>query len=168
MLDTSLNQRFHCIEFDKYSMRAIEFIPREQEAYEAGAFRKASGLEYKNPWHPEHQRAMHDACRNGYHEAEYDPELAALETIEEGGSPAWRSSGRKPKMKFRCTSGPRAGRVVSDLRQCGEHPDPAKAAKFRLTKAKKGARMARKSKRTKKVSPMSKIIAQLNKMRRKK
>lgn len=71
-------------------------------------------------------------------------------------------------MKFRCTSGPRAGRVVSDLKQCGEHPDPAKAAKFRLTKAKKGARIVRKSKRTKRVNPMSKIITQLNKMRKKK
>lgn len=155
-------------------MRAFEFISPEQQAYETGAYRKAAGLEYKNPWHPVHQKIMHDAYRDGYHEAEFDPELAALERLEDWPSEnldetsiAWRRGKGKPKQQFRCSSGPRAGRVVSDIRQCGEHPNPAKAAAMKVTRAKTKVKQARKAKRTKRVNPVSKMIQRMNKLRKK-
>jgi hypothetical protein len=298
-------------------MRAFEFISQEQEAYEAGAYRKAAGLDYRNPWHPEYQKVKHNAYKRGYSEAEYDPRLsradpmnddfsalahqiresvcdssgcvdylivmelleAAIENqcllesaepdllafiqglheklhssdakpndkfyvksvmivkdrlvvfddppgpktltnistepdgivyvFEDGSSwpnkrmtdrssmftflfdskekfdyfrsaiylktnkfiseasVAWRRGKGAPKQQFRCTSGPRAGRVVSSLRQCGEHPNPAKAAAMKVTRAKTKVKQARKAKRTKRVNPMSKIISRLNKARKK-
>lgn len=295
-------------------MRAYEFISKEQEAYEAGAYRKAAGLAARNPWHAEHQREMHDAYHQGYDEAEVDPRLSGqdpiserlhrirdsvrqadgsvdyvlvaemieemacdrllienadtdllqfieelhqllhtknakigqdyyvkivgvvnnkltvftgaagpktlVEVVDQGAfyyykfddgskypnnmisdkstittflfdteetfdqfrsaiylrtdvlvneaSIAWRRGKGKPKQQFRCTSGPRAGRVVSNLRQCGEHPNPAKAAAMKITRAKTKVRAAKRSKRTKRVNPMSKIITRMNKIKKKK
>lgn len=81
---------------------------------------------------------------------------------------AWRRGGNKRiKPKFRCSSGPRAGRVVSDLAQCSEHPNPAKAAKMKLTRARTKVRAAKRSKKTKRVNPFSKLIQALNKAKKK-
>jgi len=81
---------------------------------------------------------------------------------------AWRRGGsRRIKPKFRCSSGPRAGRVVSDLAQCSEHPNPARAAKMKLTRARTKIRAAKRAKKTKRVNPFSKLIQALNKARKK-
>lgn len=76
---------------------------------------------------------------------------------------AWAKRGNKVVRKYRCSSGPRKGRVVSSPAQCFAAPDIKKRNKLKMTKARLGARMARKSKKTKRINPASKRVARLNK-----
>lgn len=75
---------------------------------------------------------------------------------------AWAKRGAKVVRKFRCTMGPRKGRIVADLGQCTAAPDVAKRHKLKITKARLGARMARKARRTKRVNPASIRTRKLN------
>jgi|TARA_R110000851_G_scaffold305210_1_gene463243 hypothetical protein len=84
-----------------------------------------------------------------------------IEEIEEGM--AWAKRGNKVVRKFRCGSGKRKGRVVSSPAQCFAAPDIKKRMKLKQTKARLGARMVRKAKKTKRVNPASKRVAALNK-----
>lgn len=74
----------------------------------------------------------------------------------------WARKGKKIARKFRCTFGPRKGRVVSDPSQCSKPIDIKKRMTLRKTKAKKGSRMTRKAQRTKRTNPASKMIKALN------
>ena len=76
---------------------------------------------------------------------------------------AWARSGTKVVRKYRCSSGSRKGRIVADVTQCFKAPDIKKRATLKKTKARLGSRMARKSKRTKKINPASRRIQALNK-----
>jgi hypothetical protein len=76
---------------------------------------------------------------------------------------AWAKRGNKVVRKFRCTSGPRMGRIVSDIGQCFAAPDVVKRHRLKLTKARIGAKMTRKARRTKRVNPASKRVKALNK-----
>ena len=76
---------------------------------------------------------------------------------------AWAKRGNKVVRKYRCTSGSREGRIVSDLGQCFAAPDVKKRVRLKLTKARLGARMARKAKKTKRISSASKRVKALNK-----
>lgn len=75
---------------------------------------------------------------------------------------AWAKRGNKVVRKFRCTSGPRAGRIVKDIGQCFASPDIAKRNRLKLTKARVGAKMTRKASKTKRVNPASKRVKALN------
>jgi len=75
----------------------------------------------------------------------------------------WGRKGTKLVRKYRCTSGTRKGRTVSSISQCFAAPDPKKRAAFKRTKARLGARMIRKAKKTKRVNPASKTLRRLNK-----
>ena len=75
----------------------------------------------------------------------------------------WARKGKQLTRKFRCTVGKRAGRVVSKPSQCSAPIDLKKRFTLRRTKAIKGARMARKARRTKKFNPASRMVAKLNK-----
>jgi hypothetical protein len=77
----------------------------------------------------------------------------------------WRKSGNTIKRAVRCTSGRRKGRVVSNPSQCNKPIDFKKRLTMKKTKARLGARMARKSRRTKKFNIQSKRVAALNKRR---
>ena len=79
---------------------------------------------------------------------------------------AWGRSpgGRAPKLKFRCGTGPRAGRVVNDPAKCFAHPRTAKAQKMKRVRATTAAKQARKARRTKKTNVASRIIRNLNRM----
>lgn len=74
----------------------------------------------------------------------------------------WAKSGKKVVRKFRCSGGFRKGRVVAQMSQCFAAPDLKKRVKFKQTKARLGAKMARKAKRTKRINPVSRRIASLN------
>jgi hypothetical protein len=74
----------------------------------------------------------------------------------------WGKSGNKVVRKFRCTSGPRKGRAVAQMAQCFAAPDIKKRVKLKLTKARLGAKMARKAKKTKRVNPASVRVKALN------
>ena len=76
---------------------------------------------------------------------------------------AWAKRGNKVVRKFRCSAGPRQGRIVADIGQCFAAPDVKKRVRLKLTKARLGARMARKAKKTKRVSAASKRVKALNK-----
>lgn len=76
---------------------------------------------------------------------------------------AWAKSGNKVVRKFRCTGGPRHGRVVSKPGQCFAPPDMKKRIKLKQTKARMGKKMTRKAKKTKRTSAVSKRVKALNK-----
>ena len=75
---------------------------------------------------------------------------------------AWAKRGNKVVRKFRCSAGSRAGRIVSNIGQCFAAPDIKKRARLKSTKARLGAKMTRKSKRTKRVNPASKRVKAMN------
>ena len=75
----------------------------------------------------------------------------------------WRKMGNKVKRAVRCTSGRRKGRVVSNAAQCHKPVDIKKRMVLRRTKAKMGARMSRKSQRSKRMNPASRRLKTLNK-----
>lgn len=78
----------------------------------------------------------------------------------------WSRSGQKLKLKYRCASGPKAGRIVPDPKACSAPKDVAKAAQMKRTRATTKVRQARKAKKTKRVNPASKILARLNALTR--
>ncbi len=85
------------------------------------------------------------------------------ERLTEGTKIAWARVGNKVVKKYRCTSGPRHGRIVANPTQCNKPIDLKKRMKFKQTKLAKGARMARKSGRTKRRNPASMRIQRMNK-----
>jgi len=78
----------------------------------------------------------------------------------------WAKSGQKAVRKYRCTGGPRKGRVVAQIAQCFAAPDVKKRIQLKKTKARLGVRMARKARKTKRVNPISKRIRTMNKASR--
>lgn len=74
----------------------------------------------------------------------------------------WRRSGNKIKRAVRCTAGRRKGRVVSSAAQCSAPIDIKKRLTLKRSKAKFGKRMARKSRRTKRMNPASRRLKTLN------
>ena len=78
----------------------------------------------------------------------------------------WARSGKKVVRKYRCTSGTRKGRVVSKIAQCFAAPNIKKRSQLKRTKARMGAKMIRKTKRTKRINPASRRVQKLNKSRR--
>ena len=89
-----------------------------------------------------------------------DPEE---EVLEEGQT--WARSGKKIVRKFRCSGGPRKGRVVAKMAQCFAAPDIKKRQTLKKTKARLGGRMIRKAKKTKRINPASKRVQALNRKR---
>lgn len=77
----------------------------------------------------------------------------------------WRKMGNSVKRAIRCTSGRRKGRVVSKPSQCNAPIDFKKRLTMKKTKARLGARMARKARRTKRSNIQSKRVKALNKRR---
>lgn len=75
---------------------------------------------------------------------------------------AWAKKGNKVVRKFRCSVGPRKGRIVADIGQCFAAPDIKKRIRLKLTKARVGAKMTRKAKKTKRINPASKRVKALN------
>ena len=80
----------------------------------------------------------------------------------------WRRSGKAIKKGVRCTSGPRRGRVVTSSSKCGAPFDIKKRFNLKKTKAKFGKRLAKKSKRSKRINPVSRKLARMNQPFRKK
>jgi hypothetical protein len=75
----------------------------------------------------------------------------------------WAKSGNKAVRKYRCSGGSRKGRIVSTMSQCFAAPNIKKRIAMKKTKARLGGKMTRKARRTKKINPISKRIASLNK-----
>jgi hypothetical protein len=77
----------------------------------------------------------------------------------------WGRRGKKLVRKYRCSSGIRTGRIVSKIAQCFAAPNIKKKLSMKRTRARLGARMARKAKRTKRTNPASIALKRLNKRR---
>jgi|TARA_B110000305_G_C18968734_1_gene416131 hypothetical protein len=78
----------------------------------------------------------------------------------------WGRRGKKLVRKYKCTSGTRQGRIVSKIAQCFAAPNIKKKISMKRTRARLGARMARKAKRTKRINPASIALTRLNKRSR--
>jgi hypothetical protein len=84
--------------------------------------------------------------------------------LEEGLT--WARSGKKVVRKYRCSSGRRKNRIVAKMAQCFAAPDIKKRQTLKKTKARLGNRLARKSKKTKRINPASKRVQAMNKTKR--
>lgn len=72
----------------------------------------------------------------------------------------WGRKGQTLVRKYRCSSGKRKGRIVSTPTACHAAPNVKRSAQMKITRARLGKVMARKAKRTRKVNPASKKLAQ--------
>jgi hypothetical protein len=70
--------------------------------------------------------------------------------------------GGKAKMKFRCDTGPRAGRQVSHPSKCSQPMDVAQAQRMKTTRARTKAQQARRASRTKSINTASVLANRLN------
>jgi len=78
----------------------------------------------------------------------------------------WARKGKQVVRKYRCTSGARKGRIVAKVSQCFAAPDIKKKFKMKQTRARLGAKMMRKAKKTKRVNAASRRVQALNKAAR--
>ena len=78
----------------------------------------------------------------------------------------WARSGKKVVRKYRCASGQRRGRIVSKIAQCFAAPNIKAKLQMKRTRARLGARMMRKAKRTKRTNPASVALKRLNRRAR--
>jgi hypothetical protein len=70
--------------------------------------------------------------------------------------------GGTTKLKFRCTTGPRKGRQVSDISKCSQPMDVAKAQRMKTTRARTAPTQARRQQRTKTINTASVLAQRLN------
>ena len=75
----------------------------------------------------------------------------------------WARSGKKVVRKYRCTAGRRKGRIVKQMSQCFASPNMKARINMKRTRARLGAKMMRKARRTKRVNPASRRVQALNK-----
>jgi len=92
-----------------------------------------------------------------------DDNVEPSQKLNEGAKIAWARVGNKVVKKYRCSSGPRLGRIVANPTQCNKPVDLKKRMKFKQTKLAKGSRMSRKAGRTKRRNPASLRIQRMNK-----
>lgn len=91
-----------------------------------------------------------------------EDDLIIEELLSESASMAWGKRGNEIVKKYRCLSGPRKGRLVNTPADCAKKLDLTKSRRMKRNIAIKGKKMARKAKRTKRVSPISKQIQKRN------
>ena len=84
-----------------------------------------------------------------------------IDQIEE--KQIWARSGKNVVRKFRCSAGPRKGRIVAKMAQCFVAPNLKARMTMKRTKARLGGKMMRKAKRTKRINPASRRVQALNK-----
>lgn len=89
-----------------------------------------------------------------------------IEDIVEGVVPAFARSGNKVVKKYRCTSGPRKGRVVAKAGTCNAPKKIKQSQSMTRTRMRKGAQMKSKSRITKKTSSASIRTRRSNRSRR--
>lgn len=84
------------------------------------------------------------------------------ELLDEAAIRQFKKQGSSIVKKFRCLSGPKAGRLVSSPSSCGMRKDPAKVRQGRKVMRQKGAIIQRKTAISKNKA-VSKQVANLNK-----
>lgn len=87
--------------------------------------------------------------------------------IEEGATTIFGKTGKKMSRKYRCTSGPRKGRIVAKASTCTAPLNVKKSAKMKATRRTKKSIQAVRTARTKRTNPVSRRVAMTNKSRAK-
>ena len=82
--------------------------------------------------------------------------------IEEAAIRQFKKQGDKLTRKYRCTSGPKAGKLVSHPCQCGQRKDPKKVRQGRKVMRSKKGTIKRKSAVSKR-KHISRLITRMNK-----
>lgn len=82
-----------------------------------------------------------------------------------GGKPGGSHKGKVTR-KFRCTSGPRKGRIVAKMSTCHAPIDAQKKKTMTVTRARKPKASAKKAMFTKKGSGISRAVMRKNKAKR--
>ena len=91
-------------------------------------------------------------------------EIFAEEILDE--KQIWGRKGNQVVRKYRCTSGQRRGRIVSNPAQCFKAIDVKKRMNLKRTRAKMGQRISRRAHRTKRTNPASRRLKNLNRRRK--
>lgn len=78
---------------------------------------------------------------------------------------AWKRQGKKIVRRVRCTAGKRKGRVVATAAACGKAINVKKRFLMRKIRRRFKAKIALKTRRTKRFNPVSKRLQKLNKPR---
>jgi len=81
---------------------------------------------------------------------------------------AYKKQGNKVTRKFRCTTGPRKGRVMASPTSCNAPYNFKAGITLKKTKTSQGGNIKVKTRRTKSFNPVSKRVSKLNKPRRRK
>lgn len=92
--------------------------------------------------------------------------MLIIEIVEGKASMAWTRKGSKNVRKYRCTSGPRKGRVMASPASCNKPINIHKSLALKTTKKKKGQSIKFKSKITQRTNPASRRLKTLNTPRR--
>jgi len=96
-----------------------------------------------------------------------DPVIESLdETFDLDEKQIWGRRGNKAVRKYRCSGGTRHGRIVSAPSACFKPINMKARYTLKRTQARLGKRIARKSRRTKRINPVSRRIKAMNKARR--
>ena len=96
-----------------------------------------------------------------------DPVIESLdETSDLDEKQIWGRKGNKAVRKYRCSGGIRHGRIVSSPSACFKPINMKARFTLKRTQARMGKRIARKSKHTKRMNPVSRRIKAMNKARR--
>ena len=82
--------------------------------------------------------------------------------LSEAAIRQWKRTGKEVQQKYRCLSGNKKGKLVSNPSDCSKRKDPKKVRQGRKTMRSKKGIIGRKAKITKKTS-MSKMVAKMNK-----
>jgi hypothetical protein len=89
------------------------------------------------------------------------------EIVQEAVSQIWSRSGTKSVRKYRCTSGPRKGRIVAKASTCNAPKQLATSQRMKQTRRSQGQSIKIKTRRTKKFNPASqRRLKRLNKPKR--
>lgn len=93
--------------------------------------------------------------------------MRIAEIVVEAVSQIWSRKGTKSVRKYRCTHGPRKGRIVAKASTCNAPKKMSTSYKMKQTRRAKGAQQKIATRRTKKYNPASsRRLKRLNKPKR--
>lgn len=85
-----------------------------------------------------------------------------IDEITEGVATTWGRNGNRTVRKYRCTSGPRKGRVVSKASTCSAPKNIKRSLSTKKSRRRMGSQYSVKVARTKRTSPASMRLKKLN------
>ena len=91
----------------------------------------------------------------------YLRELTSI-SIDEGATSIYGRKGNQSTRKYRCSSGPRKGRIVAKPATCNAPKNVKASNTLKKTRRSKGKTISIKSTRTKRTNPTSKRLTKLN------